>query len=698
MSLEKRLPLALLLSFVVLFGWGLLQGPAKDTAPGTTPDTTPNPAQGAPAGGAPQGAAASAPAGNGETPDPAANDVAARGATEVVTPSAPQESGLSPEPATVAAPWREWIELGTPGQPGHYHALFDSAGAALLELRSGEYVNALGLEGAERTKRENLAPILVSVRYRDGDTARTKGSLTLSPSSSASGLAPEDLDRVDWAHERLADGVRFTYAAASGVTFVKEIRAVPGANHLALDLRLENVAAVAQAGRPARFVLTASEAVPSEVEDRYYVEPKAVAARVGKEPERVDRDLKGRKSNENLVASSKPGDIAYAGGHSKYFAALLRPASEAAARALVDANARAVFDGDWAAAHPERRLEAYRYVATDAKLELFVPQVGGAATWSYVLYAGPKSADHFGPGDEAFEDLLRADLGMFDGVAGMILKLLRLLHGIFGNWGVAIIVLTLIVRLALFPLNRRMQTAMARHGTKMKRIQPRIDAVKERYKDDPKRLREEQAKIIQQEGAIPPLGGCLPLFIQIPVFFGLFSALRVAFDLRQQPFFLWIEDLAKPDQLMRLGLDLWVLDMTYLNLLPILMVIVWIAQQKVMPKPTDPQALQMHKMMMWMPIIFGVFLYDYAAGLSLYMITSSLWGIAEFTVIRRIWPIDDRELPKKQGGFLAKLAKLQEQAQQMQAQKLKEQQRKDRGGGPGKGPSKGGGKGGGKPD
>jgi YidC/Oxa1 family membrane protein insertase len=460
-----------------------------------------------------------------------------------------------------------------------------------------------------------------------------------------------DLDRVHWHHEELPDGVRFTYPAESGLTFVKEIRAEPGKHHLRVRIGIENRSATEPAGRSARFLLTASEAVPAESEDRFYVEPKGVAGHVEKGAKEVARSYSGHKVAKNLYSSAaRPGEITFLGGHNKYFAALLRPADMAAARTLAEVSTRPVFDGDWAAAHPAERADGYRYVAADAILELTVPQVGGQVDWEYVLYAGPKSSDHFAPGDEAFEQLLEDDLGFFDGVAGMILRLLRFLHGIFGNWGVAIIALTILVRAALFPLNRRMQTSMARHGTKMKRIQPKIDAVKERYKDEPKRLREEQAKIIQQEGAIPPLGGCLPLLIQIPIFFGLFSALRVAFDLRQQPFFGWINDLAQPDRLAPLGLDLWVVDLTYLNILPILMVVLWIGQQKVMPKPTDPQALQMHKMMMWMPIIFGLFLYDYAAGLSLYMITSSLFGIAEFTIIRKIWPLDDKEQPKKQGG------------------------------------------------
>ena len=131
---------------------------------------------------------------------------------------------------------------------------------------------------------------------------------------------------------------------------------------------------------------------------------------------------------------------------------------------------------------------------------------------------------------------------------------------------------------------------------------------------------------------------------------------------------------------MRLDWDLPLLGtVEYLNILPPLMVFLWILQQKVMPKPTDEQAIKMQKMMMWMPIVFGFFLYNYSSGLSLYMITTSLFGVLEQTVIKKIWPIDDTELPKKKSGFMARLAEMQK----AQAHQLEEtQRRKDGAGGP----------------
>jgi len=256
-----------------------------------------------------------------------------------------------------------------------------------------------------------------------------------------------------------------------------------------------------------------------------------------------------------------------------------------------------------------------------------------------------------------FEALVDGDIGSFcglfslAGLGAVLVGILRFFHGIVGNWGVAIILLTLVVRLLLYPINRRSQTAMARFQKKMKRFQPELDAIKKRHEDDPAKMRKLQQELFAREGLTPPLGGCLPMFIQMPVFFGLYACLRTAFELRHAPFALWIEDLSKPDAMLTLNLDthlplIGVIES--FNLLPILMIVLWIWQQKLMPVPTDEQAAKMQRMMMWMPAIMGIFLYNYASGLSLYMIVQSGLGILEMTVVKKIWPIDDSLPPPGQ--------------------------------------------------
>ena len=408
-----------------------------------------------------------------------------------------------------------------------------------------------------------------------------------------------------------------------------------------------------------------------------------MAAYVDGDPKTSGVDLDGNPARETLKsAGDEP--IGYFGCQNKYFAMLMRPADEVSGRALRESSKLAVEDFEWAqdAANRPDWEERFRDMLVEGTIAFKVPAGGESSARRYELFAGPKDASLFVGDDAIYQTLLREDLGFFDGIASVILGFLRFLHGIVGNWGWAIILLTLTVRMLLFPLQRKMQTSMARHATKMRRVQPKIDAVKEKYAKDPQKLRQEQARIFQEEGAMPPIGGCLPIFLQIPIFFGLFSALRVAFDLRHQPFMGWIQDLSQPDRLITFA-DTYPFVGDAFNLLPILMVVLWIGQQKVMPKPAtmNEQQAQMQKIMMWMPIMFGFFLYNYASGLSLYMITTSAFGIVESTVIRRVWPIDETEQPKKKSRFMARVEELQKQAVAMQEQQQKARGQQGKGGG-----------------
>jgi YidC/Oxa1 family membrane protein insertase len=204
------------------------------------------------------------------------------------------------------------------------------------------------------------------------------------------------------------------------------------------------------------------------------------------------------------------------------------------------------------------------------------------------------------------------------------------------NWGVAIILLTLVVRAILFPLNRVQQSSMAKYAATMQRLKPEIDALKAKHKNNTRKFNEEQMKLLRAHGATPPLGGCLLMFLQFPIWISLFQILRTAIELRHAPFALWVDDLSRPDQ-MPLGFDVMGLD--HLNLLPILMALAMIVQMRFQAKTTDPSQAQMQRTMaMIMPVMMLFFLYAYPSGLSLYILTSSLLGILEYQLIRRYWP------------------------------------------------------------
>lgn len=652
MGPEKRLPLALFLCFVILFGWRAITAP--EPADGALTGTEPLTAEGVEVGGEPSAAASSA--------EPAAAEPAAALSVAAGEPAV-QPAPAAPEAgdASLVEPWAEWVEIGRSGSQGHAFVRFDSLGGSVAELRLGEFFVREGLTTEERGEMYNRVAVVQPAVTPE----QTFHSFMLRPDLSAQELLSSDPSKVHWAHRLVEGGVEFTHRDAGGLTLVKTIRQVPDQFQLAVTLELQSTRERVAEQR-ATLGLIASAGMVAEGKDSFYQEPKAVAAtRGGALAEHLlDEDGDPRRG---LLASRGGGELSFFGTHNKYFMMLARPATDLARAVLAEAKWVSLYDLNWELDGGERSA-GFRNFMVEGVLALTTPSQGASTSVELLSYYGPKSERSLPAGDAfipIIEQVQREDLGFFDGIASVILGFLNFLHGVVGNWGLAIIILTLCVRSLLFPLNRRMQTSMARHATKMKRVQPKIDAIKKKYEKDPKRLRQEQARIFQEEGAMPPIGGCLPVFFQIPIFFGLFSALRVSFDLRQEPFLGWIKDLSQPDQLMRIDLPVpFIGPIEYLNLLPILMVVLWIGQQKVVPKPAtdNEQARQMQKMMMWMPILFGVFLYNYAAGLSLYMITTSAFGIMEYTVIRKIWPIDDSEQPRKKSRWMEKLENLQKQA------------------------------------
>jgi YidC/Oxa1 family membrane protein insertase len=589
--------------------------------------------------------------------------------------------------ALVQAEQEETFELriGEPGDPGHFLARFTNRGAALLDLKmGGAYVNA-SITGELRDDPENWVPLLES--FESGEEKTRSMLLVAGPSAQAA--SRRMLSEGLWQTQLLGDasapyGIEFTLAPGSGVTFIK--RFLFDATRHGFDLELELRNSEAGLAGPKQFILKPAAGMPANSGDTWWRgrEPMAVAA--GRESEGDDAEATMVRPGEKELSGpiKFPGELRFAGAANKYFALLVRDAEGDST--LSGASYRKLRDEEAARKDPDKAKHAWR-PSPDVMLSLYMPDPGREVIYRYRVYAGPKDENLLKTVDEEFVALLDEDLGFFSPISHVLLWILRGIQSVTGNWGVAIILLTILVRSTLFPLNRRSQTTMARYQAKMKRLQPRIDEIKERNKNDQQKQRTEQAKLMQDEGLFPPLGGCLPMFLQLPVFFGLYRALGSAYELRQAPFFGWITDLSLPDRLLPLGLKLpFVGTIEYLNILPPIMVVAWILQQHGMPKPADEQAARMQKMMMWMPLMMGFFLYNYASGLSLYMITQSSLGVFEMKVIKKYWPVDDTEKPKKKkkSGFMARLM----EQQQEQMKRMQEKQRKDkhrRGGGGGKG-------------
>jgi YidC/Oxa1 family membrane protein insertase len=245
---------------------------------------------------------------------------------------------------------------------------------------------------------------------------------------------------------------------------------------------------------------------------------------------------------------------------------------------------------------------------------------GKPGTSSFILYAGPKEYDRLKALNVGLENIV--DFGFFSIIAVPLFWVLKLFYRLIGNYGWAIILLTLIVRIPFIPLVNKSQKSMK----KMQAIQPKMAEVREKYKKDPQRMQKEMMELYKTH-KVNPLGGCLPMILQIPVFFALYKILLIAIELRDAPFILWIKDLSGPDTLFgHIPAVVPLIGGFAIGPLPILMGITMLMQQKMTPTSMDPTQ---NKMMMLMPIIFTFMFLNFASGLVLYWLMNNVFSIVQ---------------------------------------------------------------------
>lgn len=245
-----------------------------------------------------------------------------------------------------------------------------------------------------------------------------------------------------------------------------------------------------------------------------------------------------------------------------------------------------------------------------AKLNYVPPQLKDQFSFEQILYVGPKSMEALQSVDTHMAKVI--DFGFFGFIAVPLLHLLKFCHSLVGNWGFAIIFLTLIVRFIVLPFNIMSFKSMKA----MQKIQPEVQTLREKYKEDPMRLNQEMMALMKREGA-NPLGGCLPMLLQIPVFFALYKVINSSVELYQSPFMFWITDLSVHDKF---------------YVLPVLMGLSMFLQQKMTPTTMDPTQA---KIMAFMPLVFSLFMLNLPSGLTLYMFVSTLFGITQQYLMMR---------------------------------------------------------------
>jgi YidC/Oxa1 family membrane protein insertase len=243
----------------------------------------------------------------------------------------------------------------------------------------------------------------------------------------------------------------------------------------------------------------------------------------------------------------------------------------------------------------------------------------------------------------------------FEWLINIMVWLLGFFYKFTTDWGLAIICLVVIVRLLLHPITKRSQISMSR----LSKFGPEIERLKQKYGDDKEGLNREMMSLYKEHGLQQGLIGCLPMFLQMPIWIALWSSLQSTFELRHASFlwgYTWIKDLSQPDRLIYFpdsAVNLfWFFHFDAINLLPLLMMIVFYLQQKLTPKPptmTKEQETQ-YKMMQYMSLIFPLLLYSGPSGLNIYILTSTTIGIIESKRIRD--HIKQREEAEKAGKVI----------------------------------------------
>ena len=330
--------------------------------------------------------------------------------------------------------------------------------------------------------------------------------------------------------------------------------------------------------------------------------------------------------------------LAFVGVDAQYFASVVIPRKPS----LRDVRMAEVRTELATAELGKKALDTWENASCVLSCEPLTLAPGESFSDDYQVFAGPKlpallsSYNAGGDPGHSLQELLY--YGWFGPVARLMLVLLHTFYAIVGNYGVAIVMLTVVVRGAMFPISRQQALNMV----KMQELKPELDQLAEKYKDDMQKRSQAQQELFRKHN-YNPAAGCLPLFLQLPIFLGLYRALTVDVELRQAPLFTdsirFCGNLAAPDQLydwswlmphwvdtgqgfLRLG--------PYFNLLPIATVLLFLLQQKMfMPEATTEQAQLQQKMMKYMMGFMGLLFFAVPSGLCIYFIASSLWGITE---------------------------------------------------------------------
>ncbi len=408
--------------------------------------------------------------------------------------------------------------------------------------------------------------------------------------------------------ERKQDKVIFAVTLENGIRVIKDISLENGKYHLDIAITFENTS---NSNVALAYTANSASGIYPEID-----KITGLASVIGIDVGRGKTKL-ARTEFKDMPYENESVGISWAGAVNKYFASILKPSTSTIISTTISKPSETLdplYKDDFIVNLQTKRIN-------------IAPQ--GKERHDYIFFLGPKKGSIL----KQYDGLsVLLEYGWTTSICKILIKILNIFYGFIPNYGIAILLLTFMVKLMLFPLTRKSQMSMFR----MQQLQPLIGQLKEKYKGNKQKMGQEQMKLFKEHG-VNPMSGCMPIMLQMPVFFALFRTLQLSFEMRQAPFVLWISDLSKPDTLLQLPFSLPFLG-DGLNILPIVMGIASFVQMKLTPKTVsgdDPQAKMQQKMMQMMPIIFPFILYTMPSGLTLYWTTSTLISIGEQMFIRR---------------------------------------------------------------
>jgi len=545
---------------------------------------------------------------------PPAEKPATQEAKKEVSPSAQGTSEKTPEqkPIEITKEKKSPIAKTTPKkevfvETEDYSAVLTSDGARLKEFRLKKYLDRVnessfawtikswigGLLGKESREPKSPEPLnLVNTNEEEGFPLRV--TFSSSNASLPSGNWEVDKEQVRLIGKDEKGEVSFSGILENGLKVVKRYSFQSGKEVIGLDVELENTSSLeisTQVGLEWIGRVELKKLAEDEIKDfglKYaYLKDKKVEL----------KDLGGTTSSGCTPGCSSPktkvepfeladkGNIGWFSFGGEYFTALLiPPPSQGTVSLAVKGDERSIL-----------RAEISGGSVT-------VPP-GQSAKIPFRIYLGPKEISllkELGVGGEKL-----VDFGYFSVVAQPLLWLLNLTHGVTGNFGIDIIILSILIKIIFLPLTQISFKSMKG----MQKVQPEMTRLRETYKNDKAKLQQE-IMLLYKRRRINPLSGCLPMVIQIPVFIALYNVLQYTFEMRHAPFFLWIQDLSAKDPI-------------YFT--PLLMGATMVIQQKMTPTAADPAQA---KMFMLMPVMFTFLFLSFPSGLVLYWLVTNVLSIA----------------------------------------------------------------------